>query len=91
MWVKLVEVIFFLSWIINAFLFIPQIILLYKKKDASEVSLLMFMCFNLIQIVTIFHGYIHKDYLLVLGFALSLLTSGTVTSLIIIYRNNKLK
>ena len=84
--IKIVESAFGLCWILNAALFIPQIMLLYQKKNSSEISLLMFCCFNLIQIITIIHGYIKKDYLLIFGFVLSLIASGIVTILMIVYR-----
>lgn len=87
MWLKdLVEFIFGLGLFLNAALFIPQIISLYKAKTAQGVSLLMFMGFNFIQLSTVLHGYYQNDYLLMIGYLLSLLTCGMVTSLIILYR-----
>ncbi len=86
-WFKsIIEFLFGIGLFINAFLFVPQIIKLYKKKDSEELSLITFGGFSILQFLTILHGYFHKDYLLMLGFALSLLTCGTVTFLIMVYR-----
>lgn len=82
-----IEIIFGLGLFINAGLFIPQIIRLYKTKDAKGLSLITFAGFNLIQFFTLLHGYLHKDYLLVFGYLLSLMACGMVTILIIFYRN----
>jgi MtN3 and saliva related transmembrane protein len=86
MWVPVVETIFSLGLFINAILFVPQIIRLYQKKDSREVSLLTFGGFNVIQFFTILHGYIHSDYLLMIGFIASFITCGIVTGMIIYYR-----
>jgi MtN3 and saliva related transmembrane protein len=79
---------FSLSLIINALLFIPQIIALLKSKSAAGTSLITFAGFNAIQIFTILHGILVKDYLLAAGYLLSFLTCGSVTFLIIYYKKN---
>lgn len=81
-----IETIFSICLFINAALFIPQIIRLYLTKDAQGLSLLTFGGFNIIQLFTILHGMLINDYLLVLGFSLSLITCGLVTIMIFIYR-----
>lgn len=81
-----IEIVFGLGLFINAALFIPQIIRLYRTKDAGGLSLITFAGFNLIQLFTLLHGYLHKDYLLVFGYLLSLITCGMVTIMIIFYR-----
>ncbi len=86
MWVPLVEAMFGVALVANAVLFIPQIIRLYQKKDSSQVSLLSFAGFNVIQFFTILHGIIHQDYWLVIGFVLSFASCGIVTGMIIYYR-----
>lgn len=89
MWLKdLVEFIFGFGLFLNAGLFIPQIISLYKAKSSKGISLLMFLGFNFIQLSTILHAYYQSDYLLMIGYILSLLSCGMVTSLIIVYRKN---
>lgn len=90
MWIEsAIEVIFGLGLFINAVLFVPQIIRLYKTKNSDEVSLLTFGGFWVLQFFTLLHGYLHKDYLLMFGFILSLITCGTVTAMIIFYRYKK--
>jgi MtN3 and saliva related transmembrane protein len=77
---------FSISLLINAALFIPQIIALIKSKSAKGVSLLTFAGFNAIQIFIMLHGLIIKDYLLAIGYFLSILSCGMVTVLVIYYR-----
>lgn len=88
MFVQIVEALFSLGLFINAALFVPQVIKLYRTKDTQGLSLITFGGFNLIQLSAILHGVIHHDYLLVLGFSLSLITCGMVTILLIWYKIN---
>jgi MtN3 and saliva related transmembrane protein len=83
------EMMFSLGLFINAALFIPQVIKLYQTKKADEFSLVTFLGFCFIQIFTVIHGYLHKDYILLAGYLLSLLTCGALTGLIIKYRLDK--
>ena len=76
---------FSLSLLANAALFIPQIMTLLKKKSADGVSLITFLGFNIIQLFTVLHGIIEKDYLLAAGYFLSVLTCGGVSFLIFYY------
>lgn len=77
---------FSLSLIVNAALFIPQIISLIKTKSADSISLITFAGFNIIQLFTMLHGLYVDDYLLAGGYLLSILTCGTVSLLIVYYR-----
>lgn len=86
MWEILVEAVFSFGLFVNAVLFIPQIIKLYKTKNADSLSLITFVGFNLIQLFVILHGYLRQDYLLIFGTTLSFLTSGMITALILYYR-----
>ncbi len=86
MLISYVDKIFFIACMINASLFLPQIRLLYKTKNSSSVSLTMFLCFNIIQAITMLHGYLHDDTYLAIGFTLSFISCGCVTALIIYYR-----
>jgi MtN3 and saliva related transmembrane protein len=83
---NVIEIGFSAALFVNAALFLPQIIRLLKVKDGKGLSLLTFGGFNLIQIFVILHGFIVKDYLLVTGYLLSLITCGFITLLIIFYR-----
>lgn len=82
-----IDTLFSLALFINAALFIPQAIKIYRKKSAYGVSLLTFSGFCFIQLVTIIHGYLTKDYILMYGFLFSLFTCSIVTLLIIRFRN----
>lgn len=77
---------FSISLLINAALFIPQIITLIKKKSAVGVSLITFAGFNVIQLFTMLHGLLEKDYLLAGGYLLSIITCGWVSCLIVYYK-----
>ncbi|MBA3536652.1 MAG: hypothetical protein H0T84_08595 [Tatlockia sp.] len=70
-----------ISLVIKAALFIPQILALIKSKSAEEVSLLTFAGFNAIQLFTMLHGLKTHDYLLAIGYFLSILSCGMVTYL----------
>lgn len=82
---QLIQFGFSISLLMNATLFIPQILTIIKNKSAKGVSLITFLGFNLIQLFTMFHGLLTKDYLLAGGYLLSILTCGTVSALIIYY------
>jgi MtN3 and saliva related transmembrane protein len=85
----LIEAGFSLSLLANALLFIPQAVKLYRTKNITGLSLLTFAGFNVIQVFTVLHGYLQKDYLLILGYLLSLITCGACTWMIIAYRNKQ--
>ncbi|MBQ7674446.1 MAG: hypothetical protein IJT36_08070 [Alphaproteobacteria bacterium] len=82
-----IEFVFGAGLFINALLFIPQALEIYRTKDSQGQSLLTFAGFNVIQLFTIFHACIHDDHILLWGYLLSLLTCGAVTALIIYYRD----
>ncbi len=87
---NIVDAIFSLGLFINAALFIPQLIKLYKTKTAQGVSIITFAGFSAIQFFTILHGFYHKDYLLIFGFGLSLIMCGSVTVMAIYYGRKKM-
>ncbi len=82
----IIEYGFSISLLVNAALFIPQIITLLKSQSAKGASLITFAGFNVIQIFTMLHGLKTHDYLLAGGYLLSIVTCGTVTALIIYLR-----
>lgn len=84
--VKFIQVAFGLSLFVNALLFLPQAKVLYQKKDSSEISLFTFVGFVIMQALAVLHGFVVKDYLLMFGFLLSLLSCATVAGLAIYYR-----
>ena len=81
----IVDFVFSLGLFFNAALFIPQAITLYKTKDTKGNSIITFAGFNVMQFFTAWHGYLVKDYLLMLGFILSFLTCGAVTLQLALY------
>jgi MtN3 and saliva related transmembrane protein len=82
-----VELMFGVGMFVNAVLFIPQAVKVYRTKKVGNLSLLMFAGFNVVQIFAILHGYIHSDYILMFGFLLSFMFSGAVTFMIMLYGN----
>jgi MtN3 and saliva related transmembrane protein len=87
-WIKyFVDLVFSLGLFINALLFIPQALKIYRQKHANDVSIVTFLGFNILQFFTVLHGYFVNDYILMIGFLLSLTTCGIVT--ILIYYYNK--
>ena len=83
---NIIEIGFGFGLFINALLFLPQIIQLLRVKDAKGLSLLTFGGFALIQLFAILHGVIAKDYLLVIGYLISLVTCSMLTVLIVYYK-----
>ena len=88
-WIKLiVNFIFGAGLIINAILFIPQAIRIYKSKHSGDLSLTTFVGFVLTQLSAILYGYLNHDYILMGGYILAVASCGTVTALIFRYRKN---
>ena len=87
--IDIIQIAFSSALFINAMLFIPQAIKLWRTKSTLGLSLITFGGFNLIQIAVILHGIILKDFLLILGYSISLITCGIVTLLIIFFRLKK--
>jgi MtN3 and saliva related transmembrane protein len=81
-----IEVVFGLAMFINAVLFLPQAIKLYKTKNTKGLSLITFFGFDIIQLVSILHGYIRNDKIFMFGMLLSLIFCGSITFLVIYYK-----
>lgn len=71
---------------LNALLFVPQVVAIWRKKRAEGVSLLTFGGFNALQLLGVLHGTLERDWSLAAGMAVSLCTCGSVTVLALIYR-----
>ncbi len=84
-----IEFIFGIALFVNALLFIPQSMRILKEKTARGVSLLTFLGLLLIQFTIVLHGIIVHDPLLVWGYLISMVTTGSVVTLILIYRKRK--
>ncbi len=70
----------------NALLFLPQALELWRRRSSEGLSLLSFAGFNLVQLIGAVHGYLQNDRPLLIGMLASLLTCGSVTVLILVYR-----
>ena len=86
---EVIEIVFSLGLFINAISFIPQIIRIIKEKSAKGVSLITFSIFLASQFSAVLYGLLIKSDILVLGYALSMLTCAPVVLLILFYRNKK--
>ncbi|MER3494824.1 MAG: hypothetical protein C4323_22950 [Mastigocladus sp. ERB_26_2] len=84
---EIVTFIFGLGFVFNSALFIPQIIRILKTKSATNVSLVSFAGFNMIQLNGILYGHYYNDLILMYGNFISFITCGAVTLLAIYYRN----
>ena len=71
--------------VLNAALFVPQGVHLWRTKTAQGVSVASFAGFNLLQAVGALHGYFERDYPLMVGMVASLVTCGSVTVLAVRY------
>ena len=87
--VDFIEIGFSLTMIINALLFLPQILRVYQAKDSSNLSALTFVGFNIIQLFAILHGYINNDDALMYGMLLSFILCLILNILVLYYRIKK--
>jgi MtN3 and saliva related transmembrane protein len=76
-----VAYIFGFAMILNAGLFVPQVIHLWRTKNSQGVSMLSFAGFNTLQAIGALHGYFQHDIALMVGMLASLMTCGAVTGL----------
>ncbi len=82
----IVATVFGLGLVINAALFVPQLIAIWRSKSAEGVSLLTFGGFTLMQAVGTLHGWLQHDWSLLIGMGTSFLACGAVTALALIHR-----
>jgi MtN3 and saliva related transmembrane protein len=76
-----VAFIFGLAMVLNAVLFVPQALHIWRTKTAEGISILSFAGFNTLQAIGAMHGYFQHDYALMIGMFASLATCGSVTIL----------
>ena len=81
-----VALVFGLGMVLNAALFVPQAVHLFRTKTSQGVSILSFAGFNTLQAIGALHGYFQHDYALMVGMLASLITCGSVTLLAVHYR-----
>lgn len=84
-----IEFLFAIALFANALLYIPQAIQIFKEKSTQGVSFITFFGFLLIQISVILHAAIHKDYVLAIGYIISMITCGIVVALLLVYKKPK--
>lgn len=82
----MIDFIFIAALFLNALLFIPQAIRIFKQKHAQNVSVITFLGFLLIQLAIILHALIVRDTILLIGYVLSFITCGSVVTLILFFR-----
>ena len=82
----LVAYIFGFGMILNAALFVPQAVRIFRTKTAAGVSVLSFAGFNALQIIGALHGYLQGDHALMTGMLASAITCGSVTVLAARYK-----
>jgi MtN3 and saliva related transmembrane protein len=83
---EVVALVFGLGMVLNAALFVPQAMHLWRTKTAQGISILSFAGFNSLQAIGALHGYFQHDRALMIGMLASLITCGSVTLLAIRYR-----
>jgi MtN3 and saliva related transmembrane protein len=83
---EIVAVLFGLGLMVNAALFVPQAVKIFKTKSARDVSLLTFAGFNVLQAIGILHGMLQQDWSLIIGMSASFIACGAVTLLGFVYR-----
>jgi MtN3 and saliva related transmembrane protein len=66
---------------INACLFVPQALRLWKTRDAKGISIVSFAGFNALQFVGALHGYFQGDHALMIGMIATPITCGSITLL----------
>ena len=84
-----ISVLFSIALFINAILFIPQAIRIFKEKSARSISLSTFSGFLLIQLMAVSYGITQHDQVLIYGYLISMVTCGSVVMLTLFYNNNK--
>lgn len=82
---SLVSLVFGAGLFVNALLFVPQALAIWRKKTAEGVSLLTFAGFSAMQFVGALHGYLGGDFALMLGMAASFVTCSSVAILALVY------
>ena len=74
---------------LNALLFVPQALTIWRTRRTEGVSLLTFGGFNALQVLGILHGALQHDWSLAIGMAVSFVTCGSVTALTLCLRRHQ--
>ena len=79
---------FGIGLVVNAALYVPQILRILQTKATGGLSLIMFFGFWLLTLSQVVYGFYIGDRLLAWGTGITLITCGVVIWLILIYRKN---
>lgn len=77
---------FGIGLVINAMLYVPQIMRLIKEKRSNELSYVMFCGFLCLTLSQVLYGFFRHDWIMAWGNMLTFITCGTVVCLIFVYR-----
>ncbi|MFO1258079.1 MAG: PQ-loop domain-containing transporter [Gammaproteobacteria bacterium] len=84
---KTIIALFSFSLFANAMLFVPQAVKIIRKKQSKDLSLITFLGFGIFQLIAVAYGWLKEDNIILIGYLLSFITCGSVSALIILYRN----
>src|SRR5438105_4292361 len=87
--IRVIAVLYALSLLVNAFLFIPQARDILRHHDSSNVSLTTFVSFWILILIAVVYGAATHDNITTFCYALSLITCGIVVILIVKYKKKK--
>ncbi|API86832.1 PQ-loop domain-containing transporter [Francisella uliginis] len=85
----IITLLFGLALFFNAVLFIPQAIKIVKAKNAQSISLITFTGFISMQFISVLYGLLQNDWILTIGFLMSMISCGLVIICALIYRNKR--
>jgi MtN3 and saliva related transmembrane protein len=69
---EIVALVFGFGMLLNACLFVPQAVHLWRSKASQGVSVLSFAGFNALQALGVVHGHFQGDHALMIGMFASL-------------------
>jgi MtN3 and saliva related transmembrane protein len=72
--------------LVNAMLYVPQILRLVKERASNELSYVMFCGFLCLTLSQVLYGFFRHDWIMAWGNMSTFITCGTVVCLIFIYR-----
>ena len=84
----IIDILFDIGMFVNAVVYVPQIIKIFHRKEAKDLSLITFVSVGLLQLIVALHGYFYRDFALMVGMVFALLSTITLISLIIVYQKN---
>ena len=77
---------FGIGLVVNALLYVPQIMRIIKEKGSRELSYVMFCGFLCLTFSQVVYGFFKHDWIMAWGNMLTFITCGTVVCLIFFYR-----